>query len=137
VAHGPAVAPACGEELALVDAEVVLEHGHELVSEGNVFTTAVGPAGVQAVGGNEDGAVTGEGPQAVEAAASNVVHGPITPVVSKDNTVGFAGVIVVGKLENVLPLLAVNVNGLSARRRGVLATAGRGRLDGLSRRQKG
>lgn len=133
MAHRTAVAPAGGEELALVHAEVVLEHGNDLVGEGDVLATVVGPAGVQAVGGNKDGAVTGQLTEAVEATVGNIVHGAITPVVANDDAVLLVAVVVVGQLEDVLSLPAVDGHGLGARGRGRLAAAeglGLDRLDG-------
>lgn len=137
VAHSPAVAPARRKELALVDTKVVLEQSHNLVREGDVFAAAVGPPGVQTVGGDKDGAVASQRPQAVEAAVRYVVHGSVTPVVSEDNPMGLAAVVVAGQLEDVLPLLAVDRHGLSARRWGRLAAAGRGSLDSLDGSQEG
>ena len=137
MAHGPAIAPARREELALVDAEVILEHRHNLVRKGDVFAAVVRPPGVQAVWGDKDGAVPRKRPKAVEAAVRHVVHGAVTPVVANDNTVSLVAVVACGQLEDVLPLLAVDCHGLCARRRGRLAAAGRGSVDRLEGAQEG
>jgi hypothetical protein len=137
MAHRTAVAPPRGEELALVNAEVVLQHGHDLVREGDVLAAVVGPAGVEAVGRHEDGAVAGPGLQVVEAAAGHVVHVSVTPVVSDDDSMSLVAIVVVGQLEDVLSLLAVDCHGLGAGGWRCFAAAGRGRLDGLDGSQKG
>ncbi len=137
MAHGPAIAPASRKELALVNTKVVLELSHNLVRKGDILAAVVGPPGVQAVGGDKDGAVAGKGPQAVEAAVGHVIHGSVAPVVSEDDPVGLVGVVVAGELENVLSLLAVDRHGLRARRCRRPAAAGRGCLDGLDGGQEG
>lgn len=137
VTHGTAVTPAGSKELALVNAEVVLEHSNNLVGEGDILATVVGPTGVQAVGGNKDGAVTGQLTKTIEATAGNIVHGAITPVVSNDDTVLLVAVVVVGQLEDVLSLPAVDGHGLGARGRGRLAAAGGLGLDRLGGGEEG
>jgi hypothetical protein len=123
VAHGSTVAPTGSKDLLLVNAKVVLGELEHLVGKGDILTTLVGPASVETVGGNEDGRVTRKALETVEATLGNVVHVTITPVVTENKSVRLVVLVVVGKLEDVLAVLAVDLHGLGAAGLGSLATA--------------
>jgi hypothetical protein len=123
VAHGSTVAPAGSKDLLLVNAKVVLGKLEHLVGKGDILTTLVGPTSVETVGGNEDGRVTRKALETVEATLGNVVHVTITPVVTENKSVRLVVLVVVGKLEDVLAVLAVDLHGLGAAGLGSLATA--------------
>jgi hypothetical protein len=109
--------------LLLVNAKVILGELEHLVGEGDILTTLVGPTSVETVGGDEDGRVASKALETVEATLGNVVHVAITPVVAEDESVRLVVLVVVGKLEDVLALLAVDLHGLGAAGLGSLATA--------------
>ena len=95
VGHRAAVAEAGGEDLCGVDAEAVLDGPEHVVDEGDVLTAGVGPAVVDALGGDEDRVVAGLLPQAVVgpvvavgAARVDVVGGAAHPVEAEDQPVG-------------------------------------------------
>lgn len=121
--HGSSVGPASSKDLLLINAKVLLGEVEHLIGEGDILTTLVGPSGVKTVGGNEDGRVTSKTLKTVEATLGDVVHVTITPVVTEDKTVRLVGVVVVGNLEDVLSVLAVDLHVLAATAGRLLATA--------------
>lgn len=116
VGHAAAVGEASGETLRLVDAKVGLDLLDDGVDEGDVRAATVGPAIVDAIGGNEDGGALGESVEAVPfrdtVAVDDIAHGASTPVEAKDQAVGVAGVIVIRDLESVLATIDVLNAGL-------------------------
>lgn len=125
MAHGSSVTPSSSKDLLLLNAEVGLGKGEDLISELDVLATLVSPASVKTVGGNEDGRGRGgsETLETVEAALSNIVHVAITPVVAKDKSVGLVGLVVLGNLKDVFTVLAVDLHGLGTALGSSLATA--------------
>jgi hypothetical protein len=119
VGHAAAVGEASGEALRLVNAEVGLDLLDDGVDEGDVRAATVGPAIINAVGGNEDSRALGESVKAVPfrnaVTVDDITHGASTPVEAKDQTVGVAGVIVVRDLESVLTTINVLNAGLEGR----------------------
>lgn len=127
VAHAAAPAEARGEAGGLVDAEVGLDLLDDGVDEGDVLAAVVGPAGVAAVGSDEDGAALGASRQPVPGldtrAVDDVVHVAAAPVEAKDELMGFARVVSLGHLEDVFAIIdvvdAVGQGGLFAATGGV------------------
>lgn len=113
--------------MGVVDAEVVFDLRADRVEEGDVFAAVVGPALVEAIRGNEDGAVVGEALEAVVrvAAAVDGVHVTTQPVQTEDELVLAAALVALGNAEDVLTLLAIDGDGLLATgQSGILSTAG-------------
>ena len=128
VRHGSAVAEAGGETQRLLNAKIVLNGAHHVVDKGDVLASLVAPPLVQTVGRDEDRAVVAchQRRQAVKGQSATATVGNLLGVTTEgmegeDETVGLAGVVVVGKADNVLSLLAID-------RHRVLAVADRRRL---------
>jgi hypothetical protein len=123
VAHSATIAETSSKNLLLINAEVVLGKSEHLISEGDILATLVGPTSVETVGSNEDSRVTSQVLKTVVAALGNVVHVTAEPVVTEDKLVGLVVLVVVGKLEDVLSVLAVDVHVLDSVSGALLATA--------------
>lgn len=123
MAHGTTIAESGSENLLLINAEVLLGKSKHLISEGDILTTLVGPASVETVGGDEDGRVASQVAKTIVTALDNVAHVSAEPVVAEDETVGLVVLVVVGQLEGVLAILAVDLHGLDAAGGRLLATA--------------
>lgn len=123
MAHGTTVTEASSENLLLINAEVLLGKSKHLISEGDVLTTLVSPASVKTVGGDEDGRVASQVAKAIVTALDDVAHISAAPVVAEDETVGLIVLVVVGQLEGVLAVLAVDLQGLDTAGGRLLATA--------------
>jgi hypothetical protein len=146
VAHGAAVAEARAEAPVLVDAEVVFDGGDDGAEEGDVLAALVGPAVVEAVGDDEDGAgrVVDEVGQAVVGHVAALPGDDLGGVAAEgvegeDEPVRVVVVVVGREPDEVLALLAVD--GHAERGGGATAVdearglaAARGRADGDSRR---
>lgn len=111
VGHAATKAEACREARSRVDAEVSLELLDDGVNEGDVLATLVGPAVVEAIGGNEDGAAGSAGFQAVPGldavAVGNIGHATAAPVQAEYQVVGVAVVVVFGHQERVLAAVEI------------------------------
>jgi len=135
VRHCAAVAEASREDEVRVDAELVGDSFDELVEEGNVFAALVAPPVVEPVRHDEDGAVVGQGRQAVIGkdpatirvlAVDDFLRVAVELVVREDEAVGAVWRVVVRQLHEVLPLLAVHLHSvLLVPQRRHLAAAGR------------
>lgn len=123
MAHGTTIAESGSENLLLINAEILLGKSKHLISEGDVLTTLVSPASVETVGGDEDGRVASQVAKTIVTALDNVAHVSAEPVVAEDETVGLVVLVVVGQLEGVLAILAVDLHGLDAAGGRLLATA--------------
>lgn len=123
MAHGTTVAEASSKDLLLINAEVLLGKSKHLISEGDILTTLVRPASVETVGSNEDGGVASQVAKTVVTALDDVAHVSAEPVVPEDETMGLVVLVVVGQLEGVLAVLAVDLHGLDAAGGRLLATA--------------
>lgn len=123
MAHGTTIAESGSENLLLINAEVLLGKSKHLISEGNILTTLVSPASVETVGSDEDGRVASQVAKTIVTALYNVAHVSAEPVVAEDETVGLVVLVVVGQLEGVLAVLAVDLHGLDAAGGRLLATA--------------
>jgi hypothetical protein len=124
VGHASAVGETSGEALSLVNTEVGFDLLDDGVDESDVGTTAVGPAGVDAVGGDEDGgALSVQSLKAVPGldavAIDHIVHGTTAPVEAKDQAVRVVGVVVLRDFQGVL----ATIDGLNARSESGLAAA--------------
>jgi len=123
VAHSTTVAESGSEYLLLINAEVLLGKSKHLVSEGDILAALVSPASVETVGGDEDGRVASQAAKTVVIALDDVAHVSAEPVVAEDEAVGLVVLVVVGQLEGVLAVLAVDLHGLDAAGGRLLATA--------------
>ncbi|RAO46068.1 hypothetical protein GAR06_02932 [Micromonospora saelicesensis] len=142
VAHRAAVAEPDRETLGGVDAESVVDHTDHVVGEGDVLTVGVAPAVVEALRGDEDGAVVRlrlhavVGPRgSVGAAARDLAGGAAQPVEPEGQPVGVGVVVVVRQPKDEAAALAAALDGVGAAvqsRR--LAAAGSG---GRRRRRDG
>lgn len=113
VAHATTPAPAGGKAALLVNAVAGLDRLEDGVGEGNVVAVAVGPTIVNALGSNEDGGhIGGKVAQSVEAAIHDIVHRTVAPVVADHELVRSAGVVVVGGLDDVFPVLSIDGEGV-------------------------
>lgn len=116
----------------MLNAEVILDGLDDVVHKGDILASGVGPALVEAVGGDEDGAVVAghQGREAVVSQGAPLAVGNLRGAAAKsvegeDKAVGRVAVVVVWQTHDVLPLLAVNGHGvLTITDRGGLAAAG-------------
>lgn len=123
MAHGTTVTEASSENLLLINAEVLLGKSKHLISKGDILTTLVSPASVETVGSDKDGRVASQVAKAIVTALDDIAHVSAEPVVAEDETVGLVVLVVVGQLEGVLAVLAVDLQGLDAAGGRLLATA--------------
>lgn len=111
IRHATAITEPGGENLRLVDAELAPDGVEDGIDKSNVTAARVSPAVIDTVGCNENGVVAGESPQTVVVGV-DIVHGAAQPVKAEDEHVTLGAVVVVGQLEDVLPVHAIDVDGL-------------------------
>lgn len=118
VAHGAAPREAYGIALPLVDAKPSLDVGNHGVDKGDILATRVGPAAVEPVGSDENGALLADALHSVVcpglpigATAGDVVHAAAAPVEAEDKLIRPITVVTIGHADDVLSVLAVHVDG--------------------------
>jgi len=137
VGHGTAEAEADRKALVLIDAETLLNVGDDGIDEVDVGASAVAPTVAVTLRCNKDGRVVSKALKAVvvpdtlldSTSGVNISHGTAKPVKAEDETVGAAGVVIVGEPDGKLASVygvcaAVETSRPSAAGR-VAATSGR------------
>lgn len=117
VRHAAAIREASGEALSFINTQVRFDSLAHGIEERDILPAGVSPAGVQAVGCDENGAFSGflllavvRPLSAVGAPRGDVVHGAAARVPGKDQLVGLAVGVAGGDAQGVLALLAVDVD---------------------------